>query len=178
MAKEDMVYDGDDLDWIGVASFPASSGLPGHQIASEEIVKDHGPVPQGMYVLSLKDGGTARVTDPANNKIQPATGIQDMVKMPGPGGAFYHSDAWGNNRVRIDPLVIDNPKARHRSGFYIHDSTKGYSHGCIEVNPKFFDMLRAFALAQRSKKGGRKTMILKVKYPSSSSSTYGGTKVP
>ena len=30
-----------------------------------------------------------------------------------------------------------------RGGFYIHDSTKGYSHGCIEVEGSFFSTLRA-----------------------------------
>ena len=80
--------------------------------------------------------------------------------------------------MRLNALYVANPKARHRGGFYLHDSTKGYTHGCIEVEPRLFIRLREYAKDEAAKKRGRKTLILKVKYPSSTAGTYGGTKVP
>lgn len=176
--KEDMLYDGDDVDWYGVGKFNATSGLSGHQIASEQTVSDTGPIPEGLYWFSLKIAGTARVVNLAASQLDTAQGIESLDRMPGPDGNFYESPAWGKNRVRLNALFISNPRARHRGGFYLHDSTKGYTHGCIEVDPRFFTRLRQFAADEAAKRNGRKSLVLKVKYPSGSASTYGGTAVP
>ncbi|WP_221892335.1 hypothetical protein [Teredinibacter haidensis] len=58
-----------------------------------------------------------------------------------------------------------------RGGFYLHDSTKGYSHGCIEVETRIFPLLRAF-----NKATNKNTIILKVKY-NKGVATNGGTKI-
>lgn len=58
-----------------------------------------------------------------------------------------------------------------RGGFYLHDSTKGYSHGCIEVEGAFFTQLRAYIKINKEKR-----LKLQIKY--SGGSTYGGTKIP
>lgn len=49
---------------------------------------------------------------------------------------------WGYNRIRLESADEKTRKAcgGKRGGFYIHDSTKGYSHGCIEVEPVFFSV--------------------------------------
>ena len=175
--KEDMLYDGDDVDWYGVGKYLATSGLSGHQTASQQAVSDTGPIPEGTYSLSLKIAGTARVVNVAKAQLDTKQGIQSLENMPGPDGQFYQSAEWGKNRVRLNALYIANPKARHRGGFYLHDSTKGYTHGCIEMEPRFFIRLREYTKDEAAKKRGRRTLILKVKYPSSTASTYGGTKV-
>ena len=54
--------------------------------------------------------------------------------------------------------------------FYIHDSSKGFSHGCIEVEGRFFFVLRDFAKSQ-----SRPRLILKVEYKVGQA-TNGGTK--
>lgn len=58
-----------------------------------------------------------------------------------------------------------------RGGFYLHDSTKGYSHGCIEVELGLFVQLRIY-----SKKTKKKTLIIKVNYENGDS-TNGDTKI-
>ncbi len=176
--KEDMFYDGDDVDWYGVGKFNATSGLPGHQIASEQTISDQGPIPEGVYSFSLKIAGMARVVNVARGQLDTAQGIQSLDAMPGPDGKLYEAPNWGKNRVRLNALYISRSGARHRGGFYLHDSTKGYTHGCIEVDPRFFTRLRQYATDEAAKKHGRKWLILKVKYPSSLASTYGGTAVP
>jgi hypothetical protein len=174
---EDMLYDGDEMDWYGIGKFKATSGLPGSQTADQQTVKDHGPIPEGNYSLLLKESGTANVVDVKHSVLDAREGIESLVDMPGPDGRFYESDQWGKNRVRLRIFWIKNPKARGRNGFYLHDSTKGFSHGCIEVEPRFFNRLRQMAKEESAKPRGRRHLYLKVEYPSATESTYGGTKV-
>jgi hypothetical protein len=63
-----------------------------------------------------------------------------------------------------------------RSGFYIHDSTKGYSHGCIEVEGAFFNHFIALVSSQPLKKP-KLWLTLSVKY-TPGQPTNGGTKKP
>jgi len=58
-----------------------------------------------------------------------------------------------------------------RKGFYIHDSTKGFSHGCIEIQPSFFIALKSFVQTTR-----RSSLVLKVAYVPGRA-TNGGTLV-
>lgn len=58
-----------------------------------------------------------------------------------------------------------------RGGFYLHDSTKDYSHGCIEVETRIFPLLRAFNKATKNN-----TITIKVKY-NKGVATNGGTKI-
>jgi len=58
-----------------------------------------------------------------------------------------------------------------RGCFYIHDSTKGYSRGCIEVEPRIFPLLRDFNITTR-----KNMIIIKVKYKKGVA-TNGGTKI-
>lgn len=57
-----------------------------------------------------------------------------------------------------------------RGGFYLHDSAKGYSYGCIEVEEKIFPILRNYNKAHK-----KNTIIILVTY-SQGVSTNGGTK--
>jgi len=73
----------------------------------------------------------------------------------------------------MEPADLDTKnkcKPIMRGGFYLHDSTKGYSHGCIEVETKIFLQLRNHHTATR-----KNTIILKVKYVKGIA-TNGGTK--
>jgi hypothetical protein len=58
-----------------------------------------------------------------------------------------------------------------RGGFYLHDSIKSYSHGCIEVEMRLFPLLRAYHKATK-----KNTLILKVSFVKGRS-TNGGTKI-
>ena len=172
--KEDMLYDGDDVNWYGVGQFKATSGLvvgaDSYQNSDYETVSNAGPIPEGIYTLLLKVAGTAKVM--ADGNLDKKQGIQSLDDMTGPQpGVFYEAPEWGHNRVRLNNVAIFNPKARHRGGFYLHDSSKGYTHGCIEVETRFFTRLREAAAD-----GKRRQLVLKVDYPGKHTSTYGGTK--
>lgn len=58
-----------------------------------------------------------------------------------------------------------------RGGFYLHDSIKGYSHGCIEADTKLFVHLRKYHSITK-----KLTVILQVKY-APGRGTNGGTKI-
>jgi hypothetical protein len=58
-----------------------------------------------------------------------------------------------------------------RGGFYLHDSVKGYSHGCIEVESRLFTHLR-----EHQKLSKAQTLILQVKYVVGRK-INGGTKI-
>jgi len=177
--KIDIFYDGQHVYWYGAGNFKgtfkATSGLTGHQSASEQTKSDMGPIPAGRYTFSIKLAGTAHVVDVAHSTLDTKQGIESLDDMPGPDGKLYQSSAWGHNRVRLNPQIIFNSKARHRGGFYLHDSTKGYSHGCIEVQPTFFTKLRSYAEQQAKERNGRRVLTLLVQYPNAKASTYGKT---
>lgn len=87
---------------------------------------------------------------------------------------------WGKTRLRIDPFDqrTRSTCAIRREGFYLHDSVKGYSHGCIEVDPMFFLDLRVYIdLMKRARISRRQHLLLRVAYVPGRS-TYGETLVP
>ena len=49
---------------------------------------------------------------------------------------------------------------RDLNSFYIHDSEKGETHGCHEIEKRFFDDLMKY------QKEGNESIYVKVKYPS------------
>lgn len=59
-----------------------------------------------------------------------------------------------------------------RNGFYLHDSKKGHTQGCIEVEAKFFVALRKFMSDNKK----LRSLALRVSYPSYKSATLGKTK--
>jgi hypothetical protein len=102
-------------------------------------------------------------------KLKPASGIQYIPR----GGSCEPTFAnWGNNRV---PFVAADERTKqacpqHRAGFYLHDSTKGYSHGCIEIEVAFFNRLYLYRLVATTRR-----LALRVAY--AHPTTYGGTRV-
>lgn len=174
MRAHDLLYDGTTLNWLGVGSFKATSGLPGHQNASEQSHKDEGPVPEGFYSFPLTFAPDGKLIS-EKGQLDYHEGIQHLPDHWDFHGKRYNNVAWGADRVRLTIHHIEDPKSRSRGGFYLHDSTKGYSHGCIEVQPVFFQKLRDFAKLPLEKRGKKKRLYLKVKYPSSTASTYGAT---
>jgi hypothetical protein len=171
--QADLTYDGTTLVWKAHGTFNATSGLPGHQSADQQTVTDHGPIPEGWYSFPLILGKEATMT--GRGILDTREGVESLPSEWNYRGEVLLNIAWGPDRVRLNTIRIDNPKARHRGGFYLHDSTKGFSHGCIEVDPLFFSKLRAF-IKQPVKQRGKTSMVLHVKYPSSTAGTYGGTK--
>lgn len=142
MSHYDLLYDGPRLQWRGHGIFRATSGRPGRQSSGLQCDTTGGPIPEGRYFLLLREDKT--VHSPTEDcELPPAWHLQAIPSGEQAGACAPVWALWGRNRIRltrIDPL----PKAcpMPRGGFYIHDSTKGYTHGCIEVEPLFFSVLR------------------------------------
>lgn len=182
MAKPDITYNGKFVFWFGHGnfkkkSFDATSGRNGHQTAAEQDISNTGPIPEGEYSFSIKLAGTAHVVnaDPDNFELDSRQGIESLVDMKDDKGKPHNSNDWGTNRVRLNVIKIFNGDAKHRNGFYLHDSHKGQTHGCVEVDTAFFKLLRKFAEQEAKKTNGVKLMNLLVKYPSPTASTRGAT---
>lgn len=172
----DLEYNGQTLSWIGFGKWKATSGLKGHQVPSEQCTTDAGPVPEGLYSSLLSSGGEAQDDGTNTCSLTPAWGFQTIRRGEAAENCESYWANWGYHRIRIEPADVATrnsciKEGHHRSGFYLHDSIKGYSHGCIETEGTFFTMLRKFMSEQTRKK----RLYLKVKY--TGDSTYGGTKV-
>lgn len=172
--KHDLIYDGQKLSWHGHGRFKASSGMPGFQAPRYQCMVDKGPTPEGRYLVYLTGGGMAEV-DFEYCTIKPSRGLQVL---PGPNASMCaaHWANWGWNRIRFE--AADEATAARcrtaRTGFYLHDSIKGYSHGCIEVESLFFDELRGFLWELEKKKQRRTHLSLEVRYVPGQK-TNGGT---
>lgn len=168
----DMFFDGQVLNWPGAGRFKATTGNLGYQRPTYQCVADLGPVPEGVYKVLIRMLGTARDDGTGRCNLSAAWGIQTI-----PRGAIakecepYWAN-WGHNRVRMEPADIrtKNACSPRRGGFYLHDSTKGFSHGCIEIESTFFPILKA-----RAGTLNRTHLMLQVKYVSDRI-TYGGTR--
>jgi hypothetical protein len=195
----DVLYNGTILEWFGHNKYKASSGIKGaaedrdkpgyYQNASHQTESDAGPIPEGVYSFSLGLVGSAQMSVVKGKPVlDTRQGIEDLshIAVPralavqaGVGFVDLTNGDWGAHRVRLTRVRIDVPEAAHRDGFYLHDSHKGFSHGCIEVDRSFFTDLIAFAQGEAKKtragKAGKHRLVLRVKYPSSTASTYGGT---
>lgn len=176
MHKEDMLYDGTQLNWYGHGIYHATSGLPGHQNSAEQSHRDEGPIPEGLYSFPLLISKDATMVGPG--KLDVREGVEHLPPVFHYNHLAYDNIAWGPDRVRLAIIHIDDKRNRHRNGFYLHDSTKGYSHGCVEVAPVFFNALRTYVKLPAARRHGKTRLYLRVKYPSGHASTYGGTKVP
>ncbi len=177
----DMVYDGQRLTWGGI-KYKATSGMPALQKPQKQCVSKRGPIPEGLYYLNVMgengEAAEAVVQDWSQCELKPSWRIEDIPR--GEEATHHGIDCerywavWGNYRVRIEPADETTNrkcinKGGKRDGFYIHDSTKGFSHGCIETEQRFFDRL-----IQRIGKDQRK-LYLKVEYKEGIK-TNGGTK--
>jgi len=167
----DMSYDGQVLSWPGHGRFRATSGLAGFQTPDQSCLPDSGPVPPGLYRVLLADRGMAQDDGRGLCNLAPAWGIQQVPRGLDAAQCEPYWANWGHNRARMEPAdaATRNRCAVARGGFYLHDSTKGYSHGCIEVEGRLFALLRGYA-----RSSGRNALILQVAY-AAGRPTNGGT---
>lgn len=167
---EDMLYDGTVLNWAGKGKFKATSGMPGHQVPADQCLPEAGPVPEGLYRVPLINGTAARDDGAGICRLEPSWRVESIPRGAAAGLCEPYWANWGHNRVRIEPAdtATRTKCSPARSGFYLHDSIKGFSHGCIEVETTFFGVLRAVM------KQGTQRLTLRIKY--SGGTTNGGTK--
>ena len=142
-----------------------------YQVPKNQCIPERGPVPEGNYYIPLIEGSYAEDDGNGICQLKPSWRIEQIPRGESAGECEPYWANWGHNRVRFEP----NDKATKekckpgRSGFYLHDSTKGYSHGCIEVEQRFFDALRVYI-----KTGKDKKLLLKIRY-TPGMKTNGGT---
>jgi len=168
-----VVYDGDELIWYGgdgnvVKKYPATSGLGGSQNSKFQSTPDAGPIPEGSYNvdLSLNSDRTVSI-DSGTGIIWAGKGIERIPKtFTTSSGSIEGYSAWGNIRARLMPL---SGNTFGRSNFYLHNSHKGYSHGCIETTTQFFNKLLSYQLNNSS-------INVIVNYPNMNTSTLGKTQ--
>ena len=147
-----------------------------------QYIKGAGPTVEGKYKLNLKpEPETATIK---NGEIEngQGKGIQILTNMKDPNNpaVSYTSPAWGEHRINLIPVDVKQPKEnastpsrtddRDLNSFYIHDSEKGETHGCHEIEKRFFDDLMKY------QKEGNESIYVKVKYPSKNYPTNGGTE--
>ena len=171
--RVDMRYDGKMIDWPGRGLFRASSGLPGYQKSSETCNADAGPIPEGTYKIFIADKGVAVEDGIGLCTLKPAWGIQKMPQGTDAGSCAVDFAAWGVNRARMEPAdskTLHKCTPVYRGGFYLHDSMKGFSHGCIEVDRTIFSKLRS-----EWKQTKKPFLLVEIRY-GEDGVTYGHTK--
>lgn len=170
----DMTYNGQKIRWPGRGIFKATSGLPGYQKPTNSCIPDNGPIPEGIYKIFISDHGKAKDDGTGTCSLKPSWGVQSIPRGSAAGSCDPYWANWGNNRARMEPADFPtknkcSPIMRGR--FYLHDSTKGYSHGCIEVETRIFPLIRSFHSTTR-----KSILLIKVEYVKGTV-TNGGTKI-
>jgi hypothetical protein len=137
-----------------------------YRVSKYQPNKDKGPTVEGEYTLNLKPDPARIATflemaygeeDLARNK---EGGIEQIPKFP-----EEYREGWGNERVRLEQNKVSQPKGGHREldSFYFHDSKKEFTHGCTEVESRFFKILKKHRNKMRKRHGNMKIRVL-VKY--------------
>ncbi len=160
------------------ASSGMATGNANFQRAYFQDIKDAGPIPEGSYkILLLADKNAYAKADYAQCSLIPSVKLQRIPRginaiVPEHVQVYLRQRNnsvttceeywanWGNNRIALTPLP--STKTFGRNGFYLHDSKKNFTHGCIEVEQDFFADLRLFM-----DKSAKKSLILEVKYATS-----------
>lgn len=154
--------------------------IPSRQLPKYQNLRD-APIPEGLWKIARLKGEMAEDDGTGSCNLKPSWRLE---KIPRGEKATINNGSidcerfwinWGKNRIRLEPAnAITKQRLKEfggRGGFYIHDSTKGYSHGCIETETRFFDDL----YEKYGKNGLKNSMLLRVNYVPNRW-TYGGTK--
>ena len=119
-------------------SLEAASGLFGSQTSSNQKIAG-GPLPEGNYSINLAlNPNRKAVVDLNAGYTVPGFGIQQVrpsVKLNNGQTAYF--GAWGTTRARLTPDKGTNLYGRENN-FYLHNSRKGGTHGCVETDNKIF----------------------------------------
>jgi hypothetical protein len=179
--RYDLYYDGQKVQWRGKGMFWATSGLPGYQSPSQQCLSEAGPIPEGSYYVLLRETKDRAAGNIEQCRLFAASYLQAIPRGQEAGDCESVWMNWGRNRIRLFPATRETERAcsPRRNGFYLHDSTKGFSHGCIEIEGNFFAVLRNMIRAhvRSSEHATEKRLYLLVKYVPWRA-TNGGTEQP
>ena len=149
-------------------------GFNDYQEAKYQNLRDKGPTPEGSYYINLKVDPEREVRMNSNKQFlkSPEGGIESLVFTNPDTGMRSYYPAWGKNRASLTPVKVTGAKnsERDNNSYYFHDSEKGYTHGCTEVETSLFTQLKDYRNA------GNLRIDVLVKYPSPNHKANGGTK--
>jgi hypothetical protein len=97
---------------------------------SDQVSKDD-PVPNGQFSINLNLDPSRTAAAYRDSGDQYADhGIQNIPReIVRSNGRRIHYPGWGTWRMRLDPK---RGETYGGSNFYLHNSHKGFTHGCIE----------------------------------------------
>jgi RHS repeat-associated protein len=143
------------------------------QYAKYQNVRNGGPTPEGQYYINLKpDPNRIANADPKTGQLlrSPEGGIE---KIPDyyqrEDGHYCTYSEWGKHRAKLEPVSVTGASNRDNNSFYIHDSEKGFTHGCIEIEKEFFNDLMEYG-------DDNSKIDVIIEYPGPDHNTNGGTK--
>ena len=171
-----------------IDTYKATSGYKGPdangimwnlQKAKYQNIRNGGPTPEGKYHINLEpdperiakaDLNTGDLLRDPNGGIEK---IPDFVENPNKEGYGWSYTEWGQHRAHLTPDKVTGAKNSERDNYsyYLHDSQKGYTHGCTEVETKLFDKLNEY------RNNGNTRIDVIINYGNNQNhSTNGGTK--
>ncbi len=147
-----IIYTGQETIWVSDGQalidddhYPASSGLKDNQNDYRFSMwqnHENGPLPEGGYKVNLQPSPDriAKYDSKANTLItNPNGGIE---RIPQDTKTVNFSQGWGTIRARLDPMSTTDLHGRvPKTSFYLHDSSKGFTHGCVETSNALFNKL-------------------------------------
>jgi RHS repeat-associated protein len=151
-------YDGQNVQWYGGDVGDRSTMLTNCVATSgyRDFFRDfqrawmrgaeYGPVADGLWRIDLRPDpariarASCRMAETGNLYSNPNGGIERVnstYRLPN-GGEADAGSAWGSWRARLRPVRVP----RYQSGnYYLHDSSKGFTHGCVETCTELLDEL-------------------------------------
>jgi RHS repeat-associated protein len=151
-----------------LSSCAATSGYTGHQLVS--LAGDElGPVPEGQYSINLLlDPNRFATVAPNGDNLYASSGIQRIHETYTlPSGQLVAPVGWGSWRARLEKVRVQPTK---RVNFYLHNSAKAYTHGCVETCDSLYNTLSGYH------NQGVSSIDVQIRY--TSESTNGGTFRP
>lgn len=148
-------YDGQNVQWFGGEVGDSSTMLSKCAATSgyRDFFRDfqrawmrgaeYGPVADGLWRIDLRPDPTriARILPNGQNLYGHPDGGIETVKskyLLSNGMEADTGTAWGSWRARLRPIRVP----RYQSGnYYLHDSSKGFTHGCVETCTELLDEL-------------------------------------
>lgn len=112
-------------------SWTAMSGKKGYQCRTDTEITDHGPIPEGKWILRKGSGQHYRSEDLTwRDKLH----FNSWKNKPA---------AWGNSRIKLEPAEDTDTKGR--TDMYAHGGKELGSAGCIDLADGMEDFYKDFS---------------------------------
>ena len=129
-----LTFNGKELSWVedGIPkkSWKAMSGKKGYQCREYTEVNDHGPIPEGKWILRK---GSGQHYEPNESRFLGNLFQESWKKRP---------DSWGNSRIKLEPEIDTDTKGR--TAMYTHGGKDFGSGGCVDLASGMEDFYQDF----------------------------------